>query len=378
MDLHIDRNIAVIDNGSCTIKAGYGGADDPESQFPSIVGRPTIAEAWHGRDCFVGGDALERRGILDLKPPVEQGRIVNWDDMGKLWHHTFFTELRVDPEQASVLMTESPQTTKKDREKMTEIVFETLKCKRFYVNVQAVLALYASGRTTGIVLDCGEGKTHAVPIFEGFPLPHAVLKSNLAGKDLTTYMKRLLVENGYKFETSTEQDQIATIKEKLDFVALDFEEEMTNSTKTAKEERYTMPDGSVIRVGNPSFRCPEALFKPAHLGWQEEVDGLHEVVFKSVNKCDSDIMFDLFSNIVLAGGTTLFRNFPARLEKEVGNLTPSAIKPRVIAPPERRRSVWIGGSLLVSLPSFEKSGLWITQADYNEEGAGVAFHRCFG
>jgi actin, other eukaryote len=288
----------------------------------------------------------------------------------------FFTELKVDPEVSSVLMTEQPQTTKADREKMTEVVFETLKCRRFYVNVQAVLALYASGRTTGLVLDVGEGKTHAVPIFEGFPLPHAVLRSSLAGKDLTVYMKKLLMESGYRFETPTEEDQVKIIKEKLDFVALDFEEEMTNSTKTAREERYEMPDGAIVRVGNPTFRCPEALFKPAHLGLQEEVDGLHEVVFKSVNKCDSDIIFDLFGNIVLSGGTTLFRNFPARLEKEVGNLTPSAVKPRVIAPPERRRSVWIGGSLLASLPQF--NSLWISAAEYQEEGTNVAYHRCFG
>lgn len=371
----IDRSTVICDNGSCTIKAGYAGADDPESMFKTLVGRPQVKEAWHGRDAFVGEDAIERRGILDIRPPVVQGRIVNWDDMTKLWHHMFFTELRVDPELSSVLMTEAPQTCRADREKMTEIVFETLHCKRFYVGVQAVLALYATGRTTGLVLDCGEGKTHAVPVFEGFPLPHAVLRCSLAGSDLTSYMKRLLMEGGYRFETATEQDQIATIKERLGYVALDFEEEMTNSTKSNSVERYVMPDGAVVSVGNPTFRCPEALFKPAHLSAAEEVDGLHEVVFKSVNKCDSDIMFDLFSNIVLAGGTTLFRNFPARLEKEVGNLTPSAIKPRVFAPPERRRSVWIGGSLLASLDQFRN--LWCTTADYAEEGRNVAFSRCF-
>jgi actin len=183
----------------------------------------------------------------------------------------------------------------------------------------------------------------------------------------------LLGESGFHFPTPAEKEEVATVKETLCYVALDFDEEMTNSTKTAKEERYTMPDGTVLRVGNPAFRCAEALFKPQHLG--AEADPLHEVVYKAITKCDASIRRDLYSNIVLAGGTTMLRHLPARLEKEVGNLAPSAVKPKVVAPPERVRSVWLGGSMLSSLPQFQQ--LWISKREYEEHGPGVAFHRCF-
>lgn len=373
-----EQNAAVIiDNGSGMCKAGIAGDDAPRATFPSIVGRPKMPGIMVGmdqKDTYVGEEAQAKRGVLTLKYPIEHGIITNWDDMEKIWHHCFFNELRVTPEEHSAHLTEAPMNPKQNREKMTQILFETFGVPTFYVSIQAVLSLYASGRTTGIVLDSGDGVTHTVPIYEGYNLPHAIQRIDLAGRDLTDYMVKLLSEVGQSFASSAEREIVRDIKEKLAYVALDFESEMkTYADSSASDKTYELPDGNTVTVGNQRFRCPEALFAPLKIG--KEFDGIHDLTFKSIMKCDVDVRKDLYGNIVLSGGTTMFPGIAERLNKEMVALAPSTMKIKVIAPPERKYSVWIGGSILSSLSTFQT--MWITKAEYDESGPGIVHRKCF-
>ncbi|PAV87219.1 hypothetical protein WR25_26205 [Diploscapter pachys] len=271
-----DEEVAalVVDNGSGMCKAGFAGDDAPRAVFPSIVGRPRHQGVMVGmgqKDSYVGDEAQSKRGILTLKYPIEHGIVTNWDDMEKIWHHTFYNELRVAPEEHPVLLTEAPLNPKANREKMTQ----------------------------------------------GYALPHAILRLDLAGRDLTDYLMKILTERGYSFTTTAEREIVRDIKEKLCY---------------------------------PSF-----------LGM--ETAGIHETAYNSIMKCDIDIRKDLYANTVLSGGTTMYPGIADRMQKEITALAPSSMKIKIIAPPERKYSVWIGGSILASLSTFQQ--MWISKQASN-------------
>ncbi|KAJ3379383.1 Actin-2 [Entophlyctis sp. JEL0112] len=328
----------VLDNGSGFIKAGFAGEDSPKCFFSSSVGRPKHTRIMAGAvegDTFIGSRAHELRGLLRVKYPMEHGIVTDWTDMERVWHHVYSEELKTLSEEHPVLLTEAPLNPRKNRETMAEIFFETFNVPAMYLSIQAVLALYSSGRTTGIVLDSGDGVTHAVPVYEGFAIPHAIRRIDVAGRDVTESLQLHLRKSGINlWGTSAEKEVARIVKESCCYVA-------SNPGREEKEgvgrfEEFVLPDGNIVKI-----------------------------VVDSINKADMDIRKTLFTNIVLSGGTTLLKGFPDRLLNEVKKLALKDIKIKISAPPERKYSTWIGGSILASLSTFKK--MWLSADQFQED-----------
>ena len=444
----------VVDNGSGMCKAGFAGDDAPRAVFPSIVGRPRHKGVMVGmgqKDSYVGDEAQSKRGILTLKYPIEHGIVTNWDDMEKIWHHTFYNELRVAPEVHPILMSEVLVNPKAIREKMTQVCFETFNTPAFYLENTATLALYASGRTTGVVLQIGDSTIWQVPIYEGHVLTWSVINpahmDHISGRNLTDHMMKLLSERGYSFTTCFEREIVRDIKEKFCYIASDFEAEMQKAAASPalveKTYEYDLPgmfgpDKQVITVGNERFRCPEALYRPSIIG-SSAAYNVCEFVHAGIMKSDADLHTDLFSNIVLAGGSTMFPGMAQRLQSGIQSLAPATTEVKVIhsevnhaeedrsavacrrawavgyalvaagrakycgpseleplvqtdflpavvfeavlrlayiiPPPERTHSSWVGGSIMASLSRFQQS--FITKEEYDEAGPSIVHRKCF-
>lgn len=368
----------VIDNGSGLMKAGFAGAEQPKLIFPAFVGRPKHHRAMAGasdRDFFVGDKARELRGILKLNYPTRHGITYDWKDQQSLWQYAY-DGLNVMKEEHPVLLTEAPLNPRSNRAKAAEIFFEAFNVPAFYVQMQAILSLYASGRTTGAVLDVGDGVTHAVPVYEGFAMTHSIERADVAGRDVTEYLQVLLRKSGYVFHTSSEMDIVRDIKEKVCHVAYNIEKaekDEIEEMETEIDRPHKLPDGTQISIGAEKFRAPEVLFNPSLIGL--EYGGVHQCLSNAISKSDLDIRRRLYSEIVLSGGSTLFNGFGDRLLFEVRKLAPRDTKIRIFAPQERILSTWVGGSILASLATFKK--MWVTKKEFEESGKNIIFRKTF-
>ncbi|CAN8021756.1 unnamed protein product [Ixodes persulcatus] len=365
----------IIDNGSGTCKAGFLSDDIPRVVFPSCVGTPDKTKVLPGagqKEYAVGDDALLRGDVLAVKDTIERGLVTDWDDMEKIWHFTFYNQLRVLPEEHPVLVTDAPLSSKGDREKMVQILFEKFNAPSVYVASQAELAMFQTGKKTGVLLDCGDGITHAVPILEGKPVTDAIVRLELAGRDLTEYLIKFLTTKGHSFATPIDRDVVREMKERLCYVAADFKQESAKST-SAHEESYKRPGGQLIRIGNERFGCPEGLFQPSLLGLK--VPSFQETVVSAITKCDENTRKNM-KDIILSGGTTMCPGFETRLQKEVSALlAPSGIKVNVVARPERKYSVWIGGARFAAKTNFYT--LRFNKKEYEEAGASALHKKCY-
>ncbi|KAL8785742.1 MAG: hypothetical protein Q9213_003209 [Squamulea squamosa] len=361
----------VLDNGSGTIRAGFAGEDLPKCYFPSYVGRPkhvrVLAGALEG-DIFIGQRAQELRGLLKIRYPLEHGIVTDWDDMERIWQFVYTEELKTLSEEHPVLLTEPPLNPRANRDIAAQLLFETFNVPALYTSIQAVLSLYASGRTTGVVLDAGDGVSHAVPVYEGFAMPNSIRRIDVAGRDVTEHMQMLFRKSGHVFHTSAEKEVVRMIKEKTCYVAPDPKKEdrewvQSNGRPEGKVVEYPLPDGQKIKIGSERWKAPEILFDPEIIGL--EYPGIHQIVVDAINRTDMDLRKSLFGNIVLSGGSTLCKGFGDRLLHEVQRLAVKDMRIKIFAPPERKYSTWIGGSILAGLSTFRK--MWVNIDDWHED-----------
>lgn len=264
---------------------------------------------------------------------------------------------------------------KANREETTKIMFETFDVQALYMATQEALALYSAGRTTGIVFDSGYGVSHAVPVYEGYSLPRAIIRLELAGSHVTKYLERLLKGRGDPYTTTSEFETARNIKEKLCYVAADFEHELSIAdSNTTISQSYELPDGRCVEVGSERFRATECLFKPSLIG-KPDTPGIHEIAFSAIRKCGVELIADLLSNVLLSGGSTLFSGIEERMKKEITSIAPPSLKVKVIAPVERKLAAWIGGSILGSLSTFQE--MRISKQEYDESGPSIVHLKCF-
>jgi len=380
----------VFDNGTGTVKVGFGGQEKPSHLIPSYVSIPLHRgsmfdekQVVHSGNLLAGEKAVKQAqsGDFKLRCPMQHGVVKSTEDMTALWTHTYDL-LAATPSDHPVLLTETPSNPKKSRNQMITTFFEDFQVPSLFIAEQATLALYASGRTTGVVLDSGHGVTHCVPIFEGFDLPEAVVRLPVAGLNITRHLIRMLKRSGVHFHRGAELAIVQDIKEKVCSVRI----KEVNRRQTEEPMIFQLPDGKKIKIGKTTREgASEVLFNPASIGL--EFGGIHECVADAIEKTELDGRRTLWSSIVLAGGSTMLKGFGGRLLSELEAINipkgvkfaersndetgflPTKPKVKIFAPTERHLSTWIGGSIICSMSEESNfKGMWISQEQFKEHG----------
>ncbi|XP_068775622.1 actin-like protein 9 [Struthio camelus] len=363
----------VIDIGTGSCKAGFAGQQKPKSEISTLVAYPSeqfLGSEKAGPHTFFREEALLHTDV-DIIGLV-QSSIINWEAAEILWQHMFYHDLMVPPEEHALLITDPPLSPITNREKMVELAFESLNSPGIYIASQSVLSVYAHGQTSGLVVDAGYAVTHTVPVHEGYSLPHAVERMDIAGSHMTHYLMKLLRDSGYTISEGITQ-VIEDIKHKCCYVAPDFENEcyLPKATYTVD---FPLPDGQTISLGKERFQCPEVLFNPPQAHGISYV-GIHEMAQRSLNKVPEAVREKMYKNILLCGGSSLFEGLEERFSSELLRKMPSNDKIRVSAIPLRRYSAWMGGSILASLKNFQSC--WIRKEEYSEHGPCIVHQKCY-
>lgn len=350
-------NTLIIDNGSGYIKAGLA-RDYSPVVYPPWIAWPT--EKAHYKDCYIGKSAQNRRD-MPTKQAYQRGCIVDFVAMEKLWYFAA-QKLHFETEGQTILLTNTPLAPKHERETTTQIMFETFHCGHFFLANQASMTLVASGRTTGVVVDSGDGITHVSPFCNGLVLPTAISSGlELAGSDITDFILAKLQEGNAEVTRETAN----VIKEQLGYVAPNLAEEL----QLNPEPVVFMFEGQQISVGNERFLGPESLFSPP------QTQGLTERVKMVIAKCDPKFHTAMYNNIVLAGGSTHFLGLKERLFTGLCADLPFSQKVSILAPNTGQRNPWIGASIFASSSNF--LSMCVSSAEYDENGPSIIHRKCY-
>ena len=357
METEIDtKEFIVIDNGSGYIKAGFSGEDSPRIVIPTAVGSQQPSEPGKPLIKKIGNDLDLRMPTYPVSFPIDRGVIKDseqdWEHVVKLWEYVF-RELEQEPSTCNVLLTDAPRNTRENRMRMTEIMFTRFRVQSLGICSTSVLALFSTGRTRGVVVDVGDGLTSAVPVFEGYALPHAIRIGHIAGKDVTDIILNSLLPD----IQPTQLDLARKIKEQMVVVPANYEEALTGPSLLSEEMRsFELPGERIIQINKKAqLDAAEVLFNPAVVGLAEK--SVPQLALESILKCDNDLRNNLFANIVLAGGTTMMAGFVERFEQEIlSDLPPEILRSdvHIAADSFREHAAWIGGSMLASLETWSK------------------------
>ena len=366
----------VIDVGSGLVKAGFGGEDGPRSIFNTIVGTPKQVGLMVGmelKERYVGDDAISKYEIMNFSYPIQRGEVTDWDKFENLMHFLLYSEMKVVPEEVSILITESPRTSRENREKLTEILFETFNVKRLHIANSSMLGLFSYGKTSGLIVDSGFNITSTVPVYEGYPLSHASIRINIGGEDLSKNLLSMIQNNlDENYKDIKGRILADDIKEKLGYLLLNKDDD-----DDVKDVTYELPDGKKIELSKELYKANEILFSPNEENEKEKgLLSIKNMVIDSINKCDNEIKNDIKENICLTGGTTLLKNFPEKLKNELSESSEGA-NFNLSAEQERLFSTWIGGSIVSSLDNFQF--MWVNKKEHTDNGKNllVIDSKCF-
>lgn len=401
----------VIDNGTGYTKMGFAGNCEPQFIIPTVIatqegkGAQKAANQKKGvedLDFFIGDEALSYSKTYDIFYPVRHGQVENWTHMEYFWEHCIFKYLRCEPEDHYFLLTEPPLNAPENREYTAEIMFETFNVPGLYIAVQAVLALAASWTSknvkertlTGTVIDSGDGVTHVIPVAEGYVIGSSIKHIPLAGRDITAFVQQLMRERNEPIPPAESLEVAKRVKETYSYVCPDIVKEFTKyDTEPSKWFRTYESKNSVtqkpytVDVGYERFLGPEIFFNPEIFS-SDFLTPLPKVVDDTIQSCPIDVRRGLYKNIVLSGGSTMFKDFGKRLARDVkrsvdyrikrseelsgGKIKAVPLEVNVISHHMQRYAVWFGGSMLASTPEFYN--VCHTKKQYDEIGPSICRH----
>ncbi|XP_053373633.1 actin-related protein 3-A isoform X1 [Mercenaria mercenaria] len=406
------KHAVIIDNGTGYTKMGYAGNTEPQFIIPSAiavketasVGNKSISRLGKGvedLDFFIGDEALNATSYA-VKWPIRHGIVDDWDLMERFWEQAIFKYLRSEPEDHYFLLTEPPLNTPENREYTAEIMFESFNVPGLYIAVQAVLALAASWTSrqvgertlTGTVIDSGDGVTHVIPVAEGYVIGSCIKHIPIAGRDITYFIQQLLREREVGIPPEQSLETAKAIKERFSYVCPDIAKEFAKYDQDpGKWMKRFEGMNSVTRqqfavdVGYERFLGPEIFFHPEFSN-PDFTTPISEVVDTVIQQSPIDVRRGLYKNIVLSGGSTMFKDFGRKLQRDVkrvvdnrlkvseelssGRIKPKPIDVQVITHHMQRYAVWFGGSMLASTPEFYQ--VCHTKADYDEHGPSICRH----
>eukprot|EP01024_Parvocaulis_polyphysoides_P049573 TRINITY_DN4814_c2_g1_i1.p1 TRINITY_DN4814_c2_g1~~TRINITY_DN4814_c2_g1_i1.p1 ORF type:complete len:428 (-),score=55.15 TRINITY_DN4814_c2_g1_i1:947-2230(-) len=363
-----DFQALVCDIGTGTAKFGYSSDERPQCVFQNVMGelkapKVMLTSMTEEKEIFVGDEAMKKRGVLSLK--YQNREAFDSVRLQSILDYALYQRLKCDPQEHPMLLTESPLADKIIREKTAMILFELYRPPAIFFGIEAILALYASGRNSGLVMGCGDSFSYTVPVYDWKAQLTGIQKVAIAGRDITEQMIRLLCDKGKRLTTSSEKEVARSMKEEFSYIPMDPKKESSESVV------YTLPDGETIMVDDERYKAPEILFHPRIIG--QDTKGIHKMAIKSILNTNRMMQESLFNALLLTGGSTLTPGFGQRVEKEVKKKLRRTFQLKVVAPKNRAVSAWVGGSVLSSLSSFK--GMWISRRDFDERGAN-AIHQC--